>query len=216
MVPGYTKRNQAHVRYYTCASAQKHGWKTCTSRTISADAIELAVLEKLRCEPNAKNAELATLPQFVERITFDGRTSQVVITRRASGEGESGQSPISFQITLNKLPPRRTRVKRHQGRMPRISRLMALAIRFEALLENGTATDYADLARLGKVSRARMTQIMNLLNLAPDIQESLLFLAPVRSWRDAISERTCRPVVEEPCWKRQRQIFVQLLSKTGP
>ena len=93
---------------------------------------------------------------------------------------------------------------------------MALAIRFEELLENGTATDYADLARLGKVSRARMTQIMNLLNLAPDIQESLLFLAPVISWRDAISERTCRPVVEEPCWKRQRQIFGQLLSKTGP
>ena len=81
--------------------------------------------------------------------------------------------------------------------MPRISRLMALAIRFEELLENGTAADYADLARMGKVSRARMTQIMNLLNLAPDIQESLLFLPPVRSSRDAISERTCRPVVEE-------------------
>ena len=76
---------------------------------------------------------------------------------------------------------------------------MALAIRFEELLENGTAADYADLARMGNVSRARMTQIMNLLNLAPDIQESLLFLPPVRSSRDAISERTCRPVVEEAC-----------------
>ena len=215
MVPGYTKRNQARVRYYTCASAQKHGWKTCTSRTISAEAIEQAVLERLRCESNAKNADLATLPQFIERISFDGKTSQVVITRRATGEGESGQSPISFQITLNKLPPRHTRVTRHQGRMPRISRLMALAIRFEELLKNGTAADYADLSRLGKVSRARMTQIMNLLNLAPDIQESLLFLPPVRSWRDAISERTCRPVVEEPCWKRQRHIFGQLLAKTG-
>ena len=209
MVPTYTKRNQARVRYYTCRSAQKHGWKTCTSRTISGDAIELAVLEKLRCEPNAKNAELATLPQFVERITFDGKTSQVVITRRAGGEAERD---ILFQVTLNKLPPRRTRLKRHQGRMPRISRLMALAIRFEELLKNGTAADYADLARLGKVSRARMTQIMNLLNLAPDIQESLLFLPPVRSWRDAVSERTCRPVVEEPCWERQRKIFAQLLA----
>ena len=77
---------------------------------------------------------------------------------------------------------------------------MALALRFDSLLKDGTAKDYADLARLGNVTRTRMTQIMNLLNLAPDIQETLLFLPEVRTWRDPISERTCRPVVEEPCW----------------
>src|SRR3712207_3152134 len=32
------------------------------------------------------------------------------------------------------------------------------------------------VARLGHVTRARVTQIMNLLNLAPDIQEAILFL----------------------------------------
>ena len=34
------------------------------------------------------------------------------------------------------------------------------------------------------VTRARMTQIMNLLNLAPDIQEELLLLPPVTEGRD--------------------------------
>ena len=52
------------------------------------------------------------------------------------------------------------------GRIPRISRLMALAIHFDGLIRNGHVADYADLARLGHVSRARVTQIMNLLNLA--------------------------------------------------
>ena len=57
------------------------------------------------------------------------------------------------------------------GRLPRITRLMALAIRFEQLIRDGIVDDYAALARLGKVSRARVTQVMNLLLLAPDIQE---------------------------------------------
>ena len=61
------------------------------------------------------------------------------------------------------------------ARVPRVSRLMALAIRFDGLIRDGVVTDQAELARLGHVTRARLTQIMNLLNLAPDIQEEVLF-----------------------------------------
>src|SRR5689334_4852756 len=60
-------------------------------------------------------------------------------------------------------------------RIPRISRLMALAIKFDDMITRGEVRDYADLARLGYVTRARMTQIMNLLHLAPDLQEGILF-----------------------------------------
>ncbi len=56
------------------------------------------------------------------------------------------------------------------GRIPRVARLMALAIRMEALIASGRVACYADAARLAHVSRARMTQIMNLTRLAPDIQ----------------------------------------------
>ncbi|MEI7776433.1 MAG: hypothetical protein WCK17_16845 [Verrucomicrobiota bacterium] len=59
--------------------------------------------------------------------------------------------------------------------VPRVARLMALAIHFEGLIRQGIVRDYADLARLGGVSRARITQIMNLLNLPPWRQEELLF-----------------------------------------
>ena len=60
------------------------------------------------------------------------------------------------------------------ARLPRITRLVALAVRFEGLLQDGTVRDYADLARLGGVSRARITQIMSLRSLAPVIQERIL------------------------------------------
>ena len=59
-------------------------------------------------------------------------------------------------------------------RIPRITRLMALAIKFQGMVDQGEVRDYADLARLGYVTRARLTQIMNLLNLAPDLQEQTL------------------------------------------
>lgn len=67
-----------------------------------------------------------------------------------------------------------------------------LAIRFEQLIRDGVARDQADLARLALVSRARVTQIMDLLMLAPDNQEALLFLPPVHQGRDPITERDVR------------------------
>ena len=66
--------------------------------------------------------------------------------------------------------------KRKTARTPRISKLMALAIHFEQMLRDGHVEDMATLARYGQVTRARMTQIMNLLLLAPDIQETILNL----------------------------------------
>jgi hypothetical protein len=81
---------------------------------------------------------------------------------------------------------------------------MALAIRFDKLIQSGEVADYAELARLAHVSRARITQIMNLLHLAPDIQEELLFLPPTDGRRAPIHERAIRPICAEISWRRQR------------
>jgi len=88
-----------------------------------------------------------------------------------------------------------------------VARLLALAHRFEKLIRDGEVRDYADLARLGHVSRARLTQIMNLLNLAPDIQEAILFLPAVEAGDDPLHERQLRPVVNVLDWGRQRKMW---------
>lgn len=93
------------------------------------------------------------------------------------------------------------------GRVPRVARLMALAIRFEQMVRDGVVADYAELARLGHVTRARITQIMNLLNLAPDIQEKILLLPEVERGRDPVTERELRIIVGEPDWKKQRRMI---------
>ncbi len=93
------------------------------------------------------------------------------------------------------------------ARVPRVAKLMALAIRFDQLIRDGVVSDQAELALLGHVSRARVTQIMNLLNLAPDIQEELLFLPPVEQGKDPVTERDLRAVVAEMDWGRQRRML---------
>jgi len=94
-----------------------------------------------------------------------------------------------------------------RGRVPRVAKLMALAIRFDRLVRDGVVADYAELARLGHVTRARMTQIMNLLDLAPEIQEALLYLPRVEAGSDPITERDLRPVAAEADWRKQRRMW---------
>jgi len=67
--------------------------------------------------------------------------------------------------------------------------------------------------RLGHVSRARITQIMNLNFLAPDIQEELLFLPRVVSSRDPIREHAVRAIAAVPGWGRQRRMWGQLTAR---
>jgi hypothetical protein len=81
---------------------------------------------------------------------------------------------------------------------------MALALRFQGLLQQGLIADYATLARLGHVSRARITQIMNLAVLAPDIQEALLFLPRTERGRDPLHLRHLQPLTRIADWGEAR------------
>lgn len=102
-----------------------------------------------------------------------------------------------------------------RGRLPRLSRLMALAIHFDRALATGRFQSQADLARAGRVTRARLTQILNLMGLAPDIQEWLLFLRPYPDGRAPLTERQIRPIAAEPNWNKQRKLFSQLAAANG-
>ena len=65
------------------------------------------------------------------------------------------------------------------------------------------------MARLGHVSRARVTQIMNLLCLAPDLQEMLLFLPRTEHGRDPIILRNLQPIATALAWRDQRWLWAQ-------
>lgn len=93
------------------------------------------------------------------------------------------------------------------GRIPRVSRLMALAIHFDRLIREGTVKDITELARLAHVTQPRMTQIMNLNHLAPDIQETLLLLPHVSEGRESVHEKGLRRIAACVNWDEQRRLW---------
>jgi len=83
------------------------------------------------------------------------------------------------------------------GRVPRVSKLMALALHLDGLMQSGAVSSYAELGRLGHVTRARICQIMNLTCLAPDLQEALLFLPRTQGGRDRIILADLQPIAAQ-------------------
>ena len=127
-----------------------------------------------------------------EALTLNGK----LYFRRSVGHSKRAHADV-----LPRTPP---------GRVLRVTRLMALAIKLDGQVRRGEIRSYAELARLGDVTRARITQIMNLLLLAPDLQESLLFLPRTEQRRDPIYLRDLQSIAREADWGKQRQLWQRL------
>lgn len=122
---------------------------------------------------------------------------------------------------------RRGRVSLHDGAAPppravvpstnpcRIANLVAMAHHVDHLVRSGLVANYADAGRLEGLSRARVSQVTNLLLLAPGIQEYLLFLTRPATGRELIGERDMRAICLEPDWSRQEVMFDALLQRKG-
>lgn len=211
MFPSHGTRAGRRYRYYVCLRAQQRGWKWCPTKSVSAAQVERTVLDQLRAlardvndsqlseqlarfadgqgEP-VKPAEL--IHAAVERVLYDRERGLVRIRLRAPcGAGEVTCKLVRFGHG------------KQMGRLPRITRLLALAIQCEDLLRSGAVRDYRDLAQVGRVTPGRMTQIMGLLNLAPGIQEQILSLDKILQGRDPVSESSVRRLTRILSWSEQ-------------
>jgi hypothetical protein len=126
-------------------------------------------------------------------------TIECVVHFEHHGRGRKG---LAVGAAPPELPP---------GRVPRVARLLALAHRLDQLLRQGVVKDYAALARLGHVTRARISQIMNLLSLASDVQEAVLFLPRTERGRDPIPLWRLQPIACTVDWKKQRILWANLM-----
>ena len=116
------------------------------------------------------------------------------------------QARSTYTVSFGQTAPRRA-TQADTGRVPRVARTLALAHKIDGMIRAGEVQDFTDASRTLCVTRARMTQIMNLLLLAPEIQEQILDLPAVTNGRDPVSERTLRRIVAEPDWTKQRALW---------
>jgi hypothetical protein len=108
---------------------------------------------------------------------------------------------------LNRKPPKAPRT-------PRVVELLRKAIEWQALLESGEASNQAAIARREGITRARVTQVMGMLRLAPEIQQHVLSL-PDMVRRPAISERALRPIAQIDDPERQINSFRELAAEAS-
>ena len=97
-------------------------------------------------------------------------------------------------------------------RVQRVSRVMALAIQCDQLIRDGMMKNQSELAHYAQVTTARMTHIMWLTNLAPDIQEAILFLPCVKSGPDTVKEFEVRRIARVMDWGVQREKWHDLFA----
>jgi hypothetical protein len=138
--------------------------------------------------------------------------------RWADTDGGRGQCEVHFEARgrgRKELEVGASPSKMVLGRVPRVSRLLALAHRLEQLLRTGVVKDYTEAARLGHVTRARISQIMSLLYLAPDIQEMILFLPRIERGRDPVVLHELLPIAGAPDWAKQRRLWRRLGEAFG-
>jgi hypothetical protein len=151
----------------------------------------------------AQGERLRTL---LRGVRYDGRTVTLTIALR----NWEGTLTCAVPKTCRQVPPTSA------GRLPRVSRWMALALHFDTLLRDGALAGQRELARLGQVSAARVSQILSLVHLAPDIQEQLLFLPPVHGGRDPVLLRQLQPLAAMALWEQQRRKWLRLMRRVIP
>ena len=108
-------------------------------------------------------------------------------------------------VTTPRLPAATVR------RPARVAVMLALARHIELDIQDGRLTDQAEAARRLDLSRARLTQLLALLLLAPDIQEAILRLEAVDGL-EYITERDLRPITRVLAWSEQRALWRQLVA----
>jgi hypothetical protein len=198
MQPTFTTRDGRRYNYYSCQAARRKEAKPCSQNPVGARDLETSLLRNL--EPSlGTGLTWEAVRKSIVRVEYEG------ISQRASIAFNDGTRMEYTLPTVHHSGHRNQAAAGDSGRVPRVSRLMALAIKFERLVREGKVRNYRDLAEAGQVSRARMSQIIRLSDLAPAIQEQLLFLPKTMAGPDRFTEKSLRQIARSIDWDWQKQ-----------
>jgi site-specific DNA recombinase len=200
----HTRRHGRQYWYYACQGKDK---QRCRRNRIGVTDLETALTRQLERtlgdQPSSVLIQKAT-----EQVIYDSATRQVSVVMRDGAR-------FAFAVAEPTRPGVRGQRRPETGRVPRISRLVALALKLEGLVREGRFQNWAEMAREGQVSRARLSQILSLLNLAPAIQETLLFLPKVFDGPDRLTERDVRPIARLVDWQEQERVLAALTGQSA-
>ncbi len=179
-------KKQQYYRYYVCTTAEKRGWDSCPTKSLPAPAIESFVVERIRCIGEDPSLVAETLHQA--RAQNKKRVDELESEKKLL-EGELKQLDAQVRKLIGGMTP--------DGNNPPQTTAKLADLQDRIRLNEQRATN----------TRARITQIMDLLLLAPDIQEDILLLPRTVGGHDSINEHKLRVITGTPFWSKQRMMW---------
>ena len=226
----YSVKHNHRFRYYVCHRARQQGWQHCDTKSVSAARIEESLISQLRVrlsrEETRKQIRLGEqdwqaflhdpaglVRSLVHAVRYQGRTGTVSVELRPLNGSAADTTNFEYRLAVKRrvLPVfHRNQPVHPVGPPARLARLVALAYQLEIQVRSGEVKDYDDLAQQSGVSPPRVAQIVILSQLAPAIQEYVLFLSAEHS--GLITEIELREVAREIRWDRQLAMFEELVG----
>jgi len=227
----YTLKKGTHkYRYYVCTSVQKHGYNSCPTKSINAQAIEDAVVDCLRKifldnkknkdNPNKQELEAFMSPIWdtlypeekrrilkilIKEIDYDSGSKKLGITLNGS------DLRLEFEVDLKQVRPLNKWHKEVEiEKEPKIRKNLILAYQLTKLLEEGKVKSARQAAGWLGLSQVRINQLMNMFLLSPRIQEEII--CSENKTIASIPEYKLRSVINEADWQKQSQLWQGLLK----
>jgi site-specific DNA recombinase len=196
----FTRRQGERHVYYVCRAGKKRE-PACPQQPVASLDLDRSLGERFAAmgKPSMDSVELQRL---IRALSYHSGTRRVAVELR-----DGTQFDYLLPVPVRPGVAARAGKRLSSARLPRITRLLALALRFERLVDEGSIRTYRELADVGHVSRPRLSQIMQLAQLAPEIQEQVLFLPPTLDGRDGVFERQLRSIARVLDWEKQKELF---------
>ena len=146
------------------------------------------------------------------------REQTVEIALGPKGAFENGNiGTLTRQVPADRVvsavpPPRGKPKPLKEPWTPRVVEFLRKAIEWRALLASGAAANRAAIARREGISRVRVSQVMRMLRLAPEIQQYVLS-TPDTTHRPPVSERMLRTIERITSPQEQVVEFQKLLAQ---
>jgi hypothetical protein len=149
-----------------------------------------------------------------EKVEQPPRTGPVVQRMEFVGQDVVSEHPLTVAVKCRLTRPRPAppppRPRKEKGKLQTATVQLARAHRLQRLLEETKPATHRELAKMVRLTPARVTQLLDLLFLAPDIQERILSLPRTPNGRGSLTERDLRIMAAEPLWAAQRKLLSDL------
>lgn len=207
------KRRKWKYQYYYCLNAQKRGYENCPTKTVNALRFENQIMACLRQIFNDKDIAIGTwenLPfeqqrkiilSIVKTAQYDAVNKKVFITLLNSSKVH--EFDIDLETSLFRETPKDVLILKE----PRLRQFLLLAYQAQELLNNGKAKDLKQIADWLNITHTKMYLLLNMLMLAPSIQEEILFS------NNNLPEYKMNEITREISWDKQKKMWQELKAE---